>query len=108
MTESTDRDSQATNPLAGLSIKPIEAPAGVAGLSALAGLGGIAPIAPIALVGDASPADSTPVTHGAGGGRTDSKVLIIGSGPAGLTAAIYAARATLTRSYSPERSRRPA
>ncbi len=95
MTESTDRDSQATNPLAGLSIKPIEAPAGVAGLSALAGLGGIAPIAPIALVGDASPADSTPVTHGAGGGRTDSKVLIIGSGPAGLTAAIYAARANM-------------
>ena len=48
-----------------------------------------------------APATALPATPGpggaaaGGGGRTEARVLIIGSGPAGLTAAIYAARADL-------------
>jgi thioredoxin reductase (NADPH) len=49
-----------------------------------------------------SPTEATPVTapggpstHETGEGRVDAKLVIVGSGPAGLTAAIYAARANL-------------
>jgi thioredoxin reductase (NADPH) len=53
----------------------------------------------IALIADdatpAAPLAGGPGTDAGGEGRTSSAVLIIGSGPAGLTAAIYAARANL-------------
>jgi thioredoxin reductase (NADPH) len=41
------------------------------------------------------PATGGPRTDAGGEGRTESKLIIVGSGPAGLTAAIYAARANL-------------
>ena len=54
--------------------------------------GGATATMPIAI--DMAPATATggPPADVHGNGRTESKVIIIGSGPAGLTAAIYAAR----------------
>ena len=47
----------------------------------------------IAMVEDATPATGGPSTFTSAADRVEAKVVIVGSGPAGLTAAIYAARA---------------
>src|SRR4051795_3931602 len=91
--ESADRNGKGlfgANPFAGLSIDfSGDRTGGVPGLpmpepislTMLGGLSGISPGGPA--YGSVAP------------GRTETKLLIIGSGPAGLTAAIYGARANL-------------
>jgi thioredoxin reductase (NADPH) len=65
--------TDASNPFGGFSITMVDDPADAT----------------------AVPAPGGPSTVESGEGRVDSKLVIVGSGPAGLTAAIYAARANL-------------
>jgi thioredoxin reductase (NADPH) len=83
------KPSKADNPFGGLTID-----------FGRGGGGGVAPVSmPVINIGSApiaaQPAIGGPATAAGDPGRTESKLIIVGSGPAGLTAAIYAARANL-------------
>jgi thioredoxin reductase (NADPH) len=80
---------KASSPLGGLTID-FSSDGG-----SIAPTGGSFGFSPIAIEPDAVTAPGGPSSHSASGGPTHTKLLIIGSGPAGLTAAIYGARANL-------------
>jgi thioredoxin reductase (NADPH) len=73
---SNGREPANPDPFGGLSISMIDAPAAASDATPLRAPGG-------------------PTAFGSNGGSVETKLVIVGSGPAGLTAAIYAARANL-------------
>jgi thioredoxin reductase (NADPH) len=87
----TDSPVQPATPFAGLSIDF----SGDTGAVPLAAAAALRPISFAAETPGAAAATGGPGLDSGVHGRTEAKVLIVGSGPAGLTAAIYAARANL-------------
>ena len=85
----TERNTQPA-PFGGLSID-FSGDTSVAAPATPAPLGGLS----IAFAPDAATAPGGPASSVDSPGRTESKLIIVGSGPAGLTAAVYAARANL-------------
>jgi thioredoxin reductase (NADPH) len=94
----SDASTRATPPLAtppGRFAIDFSGDAGGTSAPVAIDFGGVVTPTPIAFASTTVPAAGGPRTDVPASGRTESKLIIVGSGPAGLTAAIYAARANL-------------